>query len=263
MMRQLWQRLRQWIWVNRNASKPLVRGVARGLGDLIAFAGEVKGFFTSKNTRSVVFMKLFRNDRTHQTTSATAMDRYPEIFSVCRDRLQGKKDLRILSFGCATGEEVFTLRRYFPDATIVGAEINRNCLAVCRSRNQDEKIHFIDSLPKNLEKFAPYDAIFCMAVFQRSPEHVFYRRITDLKKIYPFEKFEKQINALHPMVKAGGLLVIQYSQYDFSDTAVSGGYTPIVGCNQNEYGPFVFGRDSKMKGQWRNRPCIFEKGAVK
>jgi hypothetical protein len=98
-----------------------------------------------------------------------------------------------------------------------------------------------------------------MAVFQRSPEHVFYRRIRDLKKIYPFEKFQKQVNILHPMVKAGGLLVIQFSQYDFSDTAVSADYAPIAGCNQDEYGPFVFGPDSKLKKQWRNRPCIFEK----
>jgi SAM-dependent methyltransferase len=259
MIRQIWMRLRQWIWVNRNASKPLLRGIARGLGDCIAFAREVKGLFTSRNARSVAFMKLFRNRRTHQTTSATAMDRYPAIFAACRERLQDKQDLRILSFGCATGEEVFTLRQYFPHATIVGAEINRSCLAVCRSRNQDENIHFIDSLPENLEKFAPYDAIFCMAVFQRSPEHVFYRRIRDLKKIYPFEKFQKQVNILHPMLKAGGLLVIQFSQYDFSDTAVSADYAPIAGCNQDEYGPFVFGPDSKLKKQWRNRPCIFEK----
>lgn len=263
MIGQLWKRFRQWIWANRNASKPLVRGIARGLGDLLALAREIRGCFTSQNTRSVVFMKLFQNRRTHQTTSATAMDRYPEVFSTCRELLGQKQDLRILSFGCATGEEVFTLRQYFPRATIIGAEINRSCLRVCRNRNRDENIHFIDSLPENLEKNGPYDAIFCMAVFQRNPELVFNRHIMDLKKIYPFEKFENQVAALDPLVKPEGLLVVHYCQYDFRDTAAAAGYTPDTRCNQDDYGPFVFDSSSKLNPRWRNRPCIFKKNPVK
>ena len=49
----------------------------------------------------------------HQTAALTRMDRYPEIFSICRDYFAAARDLRILSYGCATGEEVMTLRRYF------------------------------------------------------------------------------------------------------------------------------------------------------
>lgn len=263
MMRQLWKRVKHWLWVRRNAANPLMRAFARGAWDFFGLLREVKGLFTSANTRSVVFMKLFQRDRAHQTTAATGMDRYPEIFSACRSYLAGKENLRILSFGCATGEEVFTLRRYFPKATIVGAEINRHSLAVCRSRNQDENIHFIDSTQEKLAKFGPYDAIFCMAVFQRNPDLVYARHIMDLKKIYPFEKFERQIVALEPLVKEDGLLVIHYSQYDLSDTAAASCFTPWGDCCQNEYGPFVFGPDSKRKKQWLNRPCIFVKNAEK
>ena len=83
--------------------------------------------------RSILFLQLLNSKNVHQTTSLTYMDRYPTIFSACRDYFDGKKDLKILSYGCSTGEEVLTLRRYFPDAHIIGADINKHSFAICRS----------------------------------------------------------------------------------------------------------------------------------
>jgi SAM-dependent methyltransferase len=259
MIRKLWLRLRQWMWIHRNSPKPVLRYVARGMWDMIDLLREIIGFFTSKNSRGITLMKLFQKDRVHQTTSATAVDRYPEIFSACRELLAEKTDLRILSFGCATGEEVFTLRRYFPGATLVGAEINKACLQVCRSKTWDDKVIFVESTPENLAEHGPYDAIFCMAVFQRSPDLVFARHMTDLKKIYPFRRFEAQLRELDALVKPGGLLVCQYSQYDLRDTCLAGKYTPETELNQDAYGFFVYGPDCKIKRQWQGRPCIFRK----
>ncbi len=109
------------------------------------------------------------------------MDRYPRIFAACRDYFGGAPDLRILSYGCATGEEVLTLRRYFPAATIVGAEINEYCLAVARRHAVDDRIAFIESDSAAIRSRAPFDAIFCMAVLQRTPTLVAGRGIQDLK----------------------------------------------------------------------------------
>lgn len=88
-------------------------------------------------------------------------------------------------------EEVVTLRSYFNNATIIGAEINSNSLEVCRSRNLDDKIKFIVSKPSEIRKHRKYDAIFCMAVLQRTPDTITSQGINSLRKIYPFEKFEK------------------------------------------------------------------------
>lgn len=52
------------------------------------------------------------------------MDRYP----ACKNYFNGKQDLKILSYGCSTGEEVLTLRRYFPTAQIIGTDIKNIAL---------------------------------------------------------------------------------------------------------------------------------------
>src|SRR5690348_1435173 len=59
-----------------------------------------------------------------QPFNDTQPDRYPVIFKFVQARLGAETPAAILSFGCATGEEVFSLRRYFPRATIKGIDIN-------------------------------------------------------------------------------------------------------------------------------------------
>jgi len=47
---------------------------------------------------------------------------------------------------------------------------------------------------------------FCMAVLQRTPDKITRQGVKSLKKIYPFEKFEKQIIELDNYLKKGGLI---------------------------------------------------------
>lgn len=225
----------------------------------VTFIRTIKGIITDKNARAILYMKVFDSGRVHQTTAATCLNRYPDIFSACKEYFRGKDEIRILSFGCSTGEEVITLQRYFPRAEIVGAEINKNSLAVCRKLNLGEKIHFIDSVPREIESCGPFDAIFCMAVFQRTPGLISEKEITDLKKIYPFEKFEQQIIELDQYLNVNGLLVIHMSQYDFPDTVIASKYQAFGDYNQNYYGRFVFDRDSKIKKEIKQRNSIFMK----
>src|SRR6185436_431998 len=63
----------------------------------------------------------------HQLTSTTSPDRYPELFTeaakACRQQTDGFTT--ILSYGCSTGEECFSLNKYFKKAKIIGVDINK------------------------------------------------------------------------------------------------------------------------------------------
>lgn len=41
------------------------------------------------------------------------MDRYPVTFSACRDYFKDINNIKILSYGCSTGEEVLNFTKIF------------------------------------------------------------------------------------------------------------------------------------------------------
>jgi hypothetical protein len=173
------------------------------------------------------------------------MDRYPEIFSACRDYFVGKPNPRILSYGCATGEEVLTLRGYFASSLIVGAEINRHSLSVARRNNVDKCAVFVESDPTTIRDMGPYDAIFCMAVLQKEPLLVIEKEPTNLKDFYPFQKFEAKVVELDSWLNKDGLLVIHNSQYAFTDVPVAWNYFPLPAAKDIfRWGP-LFDRNSE------------------
>ncbi len=208
----------------------------------------VKLLFRDGNYRSIVFMKIFHSKDVHQTASYTSMNRYPDIFSACRGYFAEKNgtDLNILSYGCSTGEEVLSLRHYFPQARLVGAEINKRNLEICRSLPVDENISFIYSSDPEIRKHGPYDAIFCMAVLQRKPHYIAEKGIRDLSDIYPFDKFEQQVIKLNQSVKPGGLLIIHIAQYSLDDTVVGTKYEPVGTFNYEKYGLPMFDQKSQL-----------------
>ena len=203
--------------------------------------------------RSAVLLRAFRSQNIHQSSVVTRMDRYPGIFSVCREYFIGKPDPRILSYGCATGEEPLTLRNYFPSAYIVGAEINPYCLSVARKRKADDRIVFLESHPEKIRELGPFDAIFCLAVLQRTPMLIARKGIMNLKAIYPFEKFEAKVIELDSWLNKNGLLIIYNSQYLFTNASVASKYSPLPSAKDiHNTGP-VFDRNSvRLKGTMAN-----------
>lgn len=213
----------------------------------------------NKDLRSILFLQLLNSKNVHQTTSLTFMNRYPKIFSACQAYLDAKLDLKILSYGCSTGEEVLTLRQYFPTAHIIGAEINRRSLAICRKLPVDERITFLYSKLSEIQKYGPFDAIFCMAVFQRTPHHIASNEIKSLKKIYPFEKFERKIIELDNLLNPQGLLVVHFTQYSLWDTSLASKYMALGSYNQDDYKWPVFDRHSNLVKNPVSQNSIFIK----
>ncbi len=226
-----------------------MRGAIGGLYKGRDALGVLRQFSTDGGYRAIVWLKTVRGRQLHQTTVLTWADRYPAIFGAARDYFSGRPEIRILSFGCSTGEEVVTLRQYFPQARIVGAEINPRSLAVCRARGLDERIAFVPSTPRRIRDAGPYDAIFCMAVLQRNPHAVESQGITDLSETYPFEKFDAQVSEFERLLNPGGLLVVHHSQYVFGDATVAGRFTPLTTQPQPTVdGPRFDRRSRRMEG---------------
>ena len=91
-------------------------------------------FICNPQFRSEYRLKRNGAHNLFQPYGTTFVDRYPRIFTFVKDQLANTAAPRLLSFGCSTGEEVFTLRRYFPQAEIVGIDINPRSIAHCRKQ---------------------------------------------------------------------------------------------------------------------------------
>lgn len=246
---------------HRDSERPLVRHGVRAaqLGWRAMLA--VGALVGDEAVRSAAALRFWYRDRVHQTTPLTWVDRYPVLFAACRDHLGDGPERRILSYGCSTGEEVVTLRRYFPEAHLVGAEINRTSLRACRSRPVDERITFIHSSASRVARHGPYDAVFCMAVLQRTPHAVEQRDLKSLEGVYPFERFDRQLTALDAVLRPGGLLIVHHSQYLVADATVAGRYRPLEGVPAvPDPGP-RFGRDSRRVPTPARVPSIYVKTA--
>ena len=161
-------------------------------------------------------------DRYFQRSTFTSRDRYPELFDVCRRHLEQVASPLLLSFGCSTGEEVASLAQVIPRATIVGVDINRLCIRKCRERSTNERHHFCLRNSTEFDEIRNYDAVFCLAVFQRTEN----RNMPGLSESVgiSFEHFEREIVILDHKLKSGGLLIIDQTDFSFLDTKCSQGY---------------------------------------
>lgn len=157
-----------------------------------------------------------------QFRSITAPDRYPRVFAYLQNAITAARP-RLLSFGCATGEEVFSLRRYFPQATIKGIDINPGNIATCQARlaaRPDAAIHFEHASSAAAEPPAAYDAVFALAVFQH-PDLKLDPTVTTCLPRIRFSDYEHIVTGLAACVRPGGYLVLRHAMFRFTDTACS------------------------------------------
>ncbi|GIL22501.1 MAG: hypothetical protein BroJett042_10140 [Bacteroidota bacterium] len=161
------------------------------------------------------FIRGFYTEQ-HQLTSTTYFDRYPDLFNEVK-HISGAHDaaINILSFGCSTGEECFTLRTYFPKAKIIGVDINESNLRKARKGNKDVNIHFLISNTHTISVNGKYNIIFLLSVLCRWEDT---RDLENCEKVYPFKKFEETVGSLVSQLLTGGLLVIYNSNFRFEDS---------------------------------------------
>lgn len=173
--------------------------------------------------RSVLWTRFFYRSEVHQTTAFTCENRYPELFDLAAELAPAAE--RVLSFGCSTGEELVSLRRRFPRATLVGAEINsrsRRCAA--RRMQSDAQTIVVD--PDHID--GSFDLVFALAVLQREPHKIIEMQVQDLSPYYPYERFDAAVRQLGGVLRSGGLLCVMHAHYRIEDSSVAEQFEPIT-----------------------------------
>ena len=182
---------------------------------------------TNGRLRSETIAGWFSRNNLHQRVTFTANNRYPLVFKKCTEYFASRNNIdpKILSFGCSTGEEVFSLGDYFPQAKIIGVDINSWCIRQCKKKSRNPNFSFYNRKSRNFENLEDLDAIFCMAVFQRTEN----RTSPDnrIAKGHTFEQFESEIEFLDQKLKVGGLFIIDHSDFSFADTSCAINYKPF------------------------------------
>jgi len=199
----------------------------------------------------------------YQTYSYTRPDRYPWLFEFAATRLGSDRSLRILSFGCSRGDEVFSLRRYFPAAALKGIDINPRNIARCLARARAEQptnMSFAAAADTAQEPTGAYDAIFCLAVLVNGDLTASAAQRCD--PVLHFEQFERQIADFARCLKPGGLLVLHTTSFRFCDTAVARDFEVVLEAEPAHLAPdALFDRDNRlMPGEReRYRAVVFQK----
>ena len=191
----------------------------------------------------------------------TAPDRYPWLFEFAAARLGSRPDLRILSFGCSRGEEVFSLRRYFPSATLKGIDINPHNIAQCRARARTQSsadMTFAIAATTEGEPTGAYDAIFCLAVLCNADLTTSGAERCD--PVLHFEKFDGLVGDFARCLKPGGLLVLHTTNFRFCDTRVAPDFDVVLEADPTHLAADVlFDRDNRLMSGARYRAVAFEK----
>lgn len=217
----------------------------------------------SPQQRTFWFLRLLRPANLFQPFSETWPDRYPEIFRFVRDELGDGPEIRLLSFGCSTGAEVLSLRRYFPAAFIKGLDINPLNVAACLWRQRetgDQRVSFAVAGSVEEESDASYDAVFCMAVLRHG--HLSWSNPRRCDHRITFEAFERTVRDLARCVKDGGLLIIQHSNFRFCDSEVAADFRAVLTVNNGGRGPRnpEFGPDNRRLSEPPYGEVVFQKG---
>ena len=168
----------------------------------------------SRNQILLFFRRLVKEQ--HQLTSTTGLNRYPELFSEVRKlRSIFSQEPSVLSFGCSTGEECFSIKEYFPDAKILGLDINRSNLRKAKSKNKYQDVVFRFSSRELIAKNGPYDMVFALSVLCRWEDT---KNLESCASVYPFTKYSETVRMLCLHLKPGGLLIIYNSNFRFEET---------------------------------------------
>ena len=191
----------------------------------------------------------------------TLPDRYPWLFGFAQAALRGVPGPRLLSFGCADGEEVFSLRRYFPDADLRGIEIDPRNIAICLgrlSRHPDARIGFEAAADTRTEPPEHYDAIFCLAVLCHGDLTVDGAQRSD--PLMRFEDFDRTVDDFMRCLKPGGYLFLHTTNFRLCDTLVGQRFETVLEAEPAQLAAdALFDRWNRLMPGERYHPVGFRK----
>jgi len=192
-----------------------------------ALPGWARRALRSRVGATYALLRLTAGERLMQDDGCTTANRHPRLFDFVHGALGDEVEL--LSFGCATGEEVLSLRERFPRARILGLDIHPGHVATCRRRlaaRADPRLSCaVAADTRNLEA-ASQDAIFCLSVLRRGDLN---RHAGDsCAKFLKFESFERHIADFARVLRPGGLLALRHSNFRLSDTQVAAAFEPVL-----------------------------------
>jgi SAM-dependent methyltransferase len=196
-----------------------------------------------------------------QAYSHTLPDRYPWLFEFAKANIRDSAGAHVLSFGCSHGEEVFTLRKYFPTAFIKGIDIEPSNVSRCgaRARSKDASgITFAVAANTQAEPAEYYDAIFCLAVLCLGDLTVSGARRSD-PYLY-FNDFERMVTDFSRCLRPGGILLLHTTNFRFGDTAVSRNFDIVFEASHAQLAPDVlFDSNNRLLSGARYLPVAFRK----
>ena len=191
----------------------------------------------------------------------TRSDRYPWLFGFAAARIGSRPNLRLLSFGCSRGEEVFSLRRYFPGATIKGIDINpRNIARALARAEHAADVAFETAATTAGEPTNSCDAIFCLAVLCNGDLTTSKAQRCD--PVLHFEQFDRMVGDFARCLKAGGLLVLHTTNFRFCDTAVAPDFDVVYEADPKDLAlDVIFDRNNRLMigERERYRAVVFQK----
>lgn len=179
--------------------------------------------------RQTAVAEILRPANLFQPHATTAANRYPEEWSAASSAL-ARPARRVLSFGCSSGEEILSAAVSFPEAQIVGIDVNPWAVRTARRRVRaaglTERATVRRAGDAGAEPPASYDVVLALAVFRHA----------DLNPAPPtcapvlsFAAFARTVGTLAGCVRPGGVLVLRHANFRFTDCPESAAYELVAG----------------------------------
>jgi len=215
-----------------------------------------------KGVRRSWLLAMSRPANLFQPYIDTSADRYPAIFRFLQREIDHGPSVRLLSFGCSVGDEVFSLRTYFPEATIVAIDISRGNISECRRRRRqsgDDRMHFVRAGTVREQPDGYYDAALCMAVLRHGDLGV--NPSDTCAPLVTFAAFDKTVGDLARCLRVGGYLVIEHSNFRFCDSSCATQFEVVATRALPTAGrpTPLFGRDNMRLDDQEYRGVVFRK----
>jgi SAM-dependent methyltransferase len=180
-----------------------------------------KALVRGGQARQTAVAQILKPENLFQPQATTAVNRYDEEFDVIATSITSDAP-RMLSFGCSSGEELFSLHERFPAATIHGIDVNPLAVRTARKRIRAAGLGAQLTVAKggdaDAEQPRSYDAVLALAVFRHGDLNGGPPRCDPTLQ---FTQFERTVTGLADCVRPGGVLVIRHANFRFSDCTVA------------------------------------------